>query len=245
MNILLNYTFDKYYIVLYYLQYYFSQLLVSSNQSSILLLITIFILLGFLTILTPCFLSMLPLTVSYISYQNNSFNSLTLFISGLLTSFLFVVKFLSLVSLYSASSRFSFFLSALMILISLDLMNVLNLSKVYSKLSSFIDLSDGKNSALQKYLVGLIIGFSSLPCNTSILFIFNFLVGHISDTISLFLYVAAYFLGLIVPIVLIFSLNFYAVSLSLLSTFWSLLNTLLGFILFVGSFLSLLRVLFY
>jgi len=245
VNISLDCIFDKYYITLYYLQYYFAQLIVSSDQSSIWLLIIVFMLLGFLTIVTPCFLSMLPLTISYISYQNNSFNSAFLFIFGLLTSFLSVVKFFNVVSVYAVSSKFSILFSLLMILISLDLMKILSLSKLYSMISSLINLSNNTDNAFQKYLVGLIIGFSSLPCNTSILFIFNFLVTNIANTSSAIVYITAYFFGLILPIVLIFSLNFYSVTLGLLSTFWSLLNTLTGSLLFIGSLLSLLRLLSY
>lgn len=245
MNILLNFIFDKYYITLYYLQYYFSQLIVSSNESSIWLLIIVFMLLGFLTIVTPCFLSMLPLTMSYISYQNNSLNSAFLFILGLLTSFLFVTKFFNIVSMYSSSSKFSIFFSLFMILISLDLMKILNLSKIYSRISSLMNLSNNSDNFFQKYLIGLIIGFSSLPCNTSILFIFNFLISNIANTSSLIVYIAAYFLGIIIPIILIFSLNFYSVTLGLLSTFWSLLNTFTGSLLFIGSLLSLLRLMSY
>ena len=123
-------------------------------------------------------------------------------------------------------------------------MKIFNLSKVYLKFSDFITLYNKNNIFFQKYLVGLIIGFSSLPCNTSILFILNFLLSYISNTISLIVYIAAYFLGLIIPILLIFSFNFYTVSLSSLSNFWFLLNTFLGSLLFIVSSLSLLSLLF-
>nr|YP_009399237.1 thiol:disulfide interchange protein [Kapraunia schneideri]ARW68843.1 thiol:disulfide interchange protein [Kapraunia schneideri] len=244
MSILFYNLFDNYYVALYYVQYYFYSLILLSNQSNFFLLLLLFLLLGILTVLTPCFLSLLPIGLSYITSRNDSFNSIALFISGMLTSFLFVFIFIDTITVYISVNQLPFFSNFLILILGLDLMNVLDISKVYLSLNSLINISSQKNLLLQKYLTGLIIGLSVLPCNTSILFIFNFIIRNINNAVSLTIYFVVYLLGLIMPLVIIFIFKLYSLGIKYLSSVWYVFNSLLGFFLFTSSLFSLLKLIF-
>nr|YP_009395310.1 thiol:disulfide interchange protein [Polysiphonia infestans]ARW64290.1 thiol:disulfide interchange protein [Polysiphonia infestans] len=241
MDIFFNSFFDQYYILLYYLQYYFSQFMLFSSTSNFFVLFILFVLLGLFTIFTPCFASILALSLSYLVSRNNSLVHLLLFIFGLLTSFLTLILLTNTFDLYFFSINLPIFSNFMIFLVSLDLMNIIDLSVFYSSLNSFFNISNNKSSLSQSYLMGFIIGFSSLPCNTSIFIIINFLVVHVSSTFSLLLYLLGYLIGLVVPLILIFSFRLFFLSLDVLSIFWFLINQFAGSLLFIASLLSFLR----
>lgn len=245
MSIIFSIFVDKYETILYYFEYYFSKFIVSSSISNIIILLIVFFLLGLFTIFTPCFVSILPFSFSYISYGDNPVNNIILFICGILTSFLLIILSSNTISSHTFFGKLPMLSSSFMVLLSLDLMNIINLSKSYSIFNSFFKIFEKKNITCETYFTGLMIGFSSLPCNTSILVLLNFLVKNVNNTLYLFLYYFAYLTGLLIPLFLIFSFRLYSLSSNIFSSFWLFFNRFAGSLLFVVSFSSLLKLITY
>nr|YP_009394264.1 thiol:disulfide interchange protein [Leptosiphonia brodiei]ARW62826.1 thiol:disulfide interchange protein [Leptosiphonia brodiei] len=245
MSIIFSIFVDKYETILYYFQYYFSKFVLSSSISNIIILLIVFVFLGILTIFTPCFVSILPLSFSYISYGNNTVNNIIFFICGILTSFLLFILSSNTISSHTFFAKLPILSSSFMVLLSLDLMNILDLSKAYFIFNSFFKIFEKKNIKFETYFTGLMIGLSSLPCNTSILVLFNFLVKNINNTFHLFLYYFAYLTGIVIPLFLIFSLKLYSLSANIFSSFWFFFNRFAGSLLLVVSLSSLLKLITY
>nr|YP_010619400.1 Thiol:disulfi de interchange protein [Xiphosiphonia pinnulata]WAX03413.1 Thiol:disulfi de interchange protein [Xiphosiphonia pinnulata] len=236
--------FDSYYAFFYVLQKQLSFLLfVSSNEQGILFAMLLFFL-GLITVFTPCFLSLLPLALSYINSKKNYGLNISLFITGLLTSFLILIVCTNFVG-------FSFFIYKLpvlsyliLILVSLDLMKIVNISKLTSPFSQYILMFSVDNTSLQSYLMGLIIGSSSLPCNTSIIIVVTLLLNKLNNIFLFSLYLLMYLTGCVFPLLLILKIEFDYHKFAFLFFIWKSIFPVTGSFLFVFSCLSLLKVIF-
>lgn len=205
LNIYVSDLFNRYYMLLYYLQYYLSKFLLNNNNSSSLILFVVFFILGILTILSPCFISILPLSFSYLSSRDSSLRNILLFIFGILTSFVLLVGLTNTIGSYVFLTKLPLIFNLFLVVISLDLMNILNFSNIFSSLNPIINFSDNKSVIFQNYLAGLFIGLSVLPCNTSIFFIVIFLMKSMNNL--LYFYSFIYFLGCVTPLLFIFSIK--------------------------------------
>nr|ARW63654.1 thiol:disulfide interchange protein [Chondria sp. (in: red algae)] len=240
--IYLHNLFDQYQIFVY-LSYQSIYKLFFLNYSDInFLLFIILLILGCLTILTPCFVSLLPVVLTYI-YSNQSYNfNKYLFVLGVMTSTLFILLLSNVVNLYPLYSKLPIFSSVLLILISLNLMQIINLTFIPSLLYTRMDHINSNHLNMQSYIVGLITGVSSLPCNTSIILLIVFLLKQL-DNLS-FLYILIYLLGCLLPLLLITNIQIDYKKFNLLFQFWESVFPVSGSFLLFFSFLILLRSLF-
>nr|YP_009395514.1 thiol:disulfide interchange protein [Vertebrata isogona]ARW64531.1 thiol:disulfide interchange protein [Vertebrata isogona] len=243
MYIYLNNFFDNYYTIFYYCQYYLYKLILFSNNSSTLLLILIFFIFGFITVFTPCFISMIPLVLSYVSIQGNSLINIAIFSLGLSTSSFIFILSTNIIGFYTILSKFTLFSYLFTIVLSLNLLNIINFSNIYTFFKIPKNVTFYQNTFLNTYFIGLIMGLSALPCNTSIFFIMSFLVNNIHNTLTLITYFFIYIIGFIAPILLIFSFKLYFTGLNIFSGFWNLVSSCAGSFLFIFSLFSLLNLL--
>nr|YP_009393240.1 thiol:disulfide interchange protein [Symphyocladiella dendroidea]ARW61802.1 thiol:disulfide interchange protein [Symphyocladiella dendroidea] len=235
---------DNYYIFFYALQQkLYSLLFVSSNQQSFLLAILLFFL-GLITVFTPCFLSLLPLVLSYINSKKNYGLNISLFITGLLTSFFILILCTNLVSFSFFIDKLPVFSYLILIVVALDLMKILSISKLNIPFSQYIFISSADNMFLQSYLMGLVIGSSSLPCNTSIIIVVTFLVNNLNSIFLFSLYLFIYLSGCVFPLLLIVTIEFNYNNFSLFFFIWKSIFPVSGSFLFVFSCLSLLKTIF-
>nr|YP_009122275.1 thiol:disulfide interchange protein [Vertebrata lanosa]AJH66033.1 thiol:disulfide interchange protein [Vertebrata lanosa] len=239
-----NNFFDNYYIILYYCQYYLSKLILLSHNSSSLLLILIFFIFGSMTVFTPCFISMMPLALSYVLAKGNFLINIIIFSLGLSTSSFIFLLLVSIIGSYTFVSKFALFSNVFTILIALDLMKIISFSNIYSFLRLPKNILFDQSTFFHTYFIGLIIGFSALPCNTSTFFIISFLSKNIHNILTLFIYLFTYTLGFISPLFLIFSFKLYSTSLNLLSGFWNFIYSFAGSFFFIFSLFSLLNSVF-
>nr|WGH13755.1 thiol:disulfide interchange protein [Lophurella pseudocorticata] len=236
--------FDKYYIFFYTLQSYLSNFLfILGNEQSILLLIFLFML-GVVTILNPCFISILPLALSYLNSKNSYSLDVGLFVSGLLTSFITLITLTNLVGLSFFIHKLPMFSYLILIIVSLDLMKIINLAKLNILFSSNPSVYLSQNTLLQSYFMGLIIGFSSLPCNTSLLIIATFLLHNIHNLFIVLLDSFAYLIGCIMPLLLILKIKLNPQSFSVIFFIWKFIFPLSGSFLFMFSCFSFLKIIF-
>nr|YP_009399438.1 thiol:disulfide interchange protein [Dictyomenia sonderi]ARW69044.1 thiol:disulfide interchange protein [Dictyomenia sonderi] len=236
---------DKYYVFFYALQKQWSSLFfLLINEQSIFFFILLF-LLGLITIFTPCFLSLLPLALSYIhSKKTYSGLNISLFIAGLLTSFVILIGFTNLVSFPVVIYKLPLFSYFFLILVALDLMKILNILTFNFPFNKYLSMFYYNSSFLQSYVIGLIIGFSSLPCNTSILVIVTFLVNNLNNIFLVLLSVFVYLAGCILPLLLILNIEFDYHNFPFLLFIWKSVFPVSGSFLFIFSCFSLLKIIF-
>ena len=80
---------DKYQVFLYLLYNNIYQFLRINYSSANFFFIPVFICMGILTVLTPCFISMFPILITYINSTKNQVFNNALFVLGIISSVLF------------------------------------------------------------------------------------------------------------------------------------------------------------
>ncbi len=240
---LLNF-FDFYYILFYSTQKYLSNILFSlSNENSVYSLVIVF-LLGILTILTPCLISILPLALSYINSDHNYTYNIVSFICGLFTSFCLLIVFTNFLNFSFLLHKLPIISYIILMIVSLNLMDILNFPNISVYVDKYFNNTFVINSRFQSYLMGFIISLSALPCNTSCLILFTFILQNMNSLLYSLLCCGIYFFGCLLPLLLIFKVNFNNIDILMFSYLWKLLFPISGSFLFVFSCFSLLKVIF-
>lgn len=244
VNVFIFSLLDKYFTFSYTLQRYIFELILFPNDLRNLILPVIMYIIGLITIITPCFVSILPLVLSYVNSKRSYGFNKNLFIFGLLTSFSVLMLPYNFLNFSLVNTKATFLSYLILFLFSLDSMKILNFSKFYSAFSSSIFISKKQNFIYRNYLMGIVIGFTSLPCNTSILFIVRLLLSNLTNSSQIFYYLAIYLLGILTSLLIILRINLYSGNFYLLSRLWNFIFPASGSFLFIISFLSLLRIMF-
>nr|WMP12183.1 dsdD [Laurencia verruciformis] len=239
----LTQIFDKYQVFLYILYNNVYQFLRINYSSANFFFIPIFIFMGMLTVLTPCFISMFPILIMYISSTTNQVLNNALFILGVMSSVLLTLFISNSINLYSFVYKLPILSSLFLICIALNLMQVLNLLFVPDILYSRLHRIKALNINLQSYITGILIGFASAPCNTSIILLFTFLLKHESNNVLVLFDLFVYLLGCFLVLITLLSLktNFNNSHFYYLNLLWDLIFPLSGSVLFIFSLLLFLR----
>nr|QCI05968.1 Thiol:disulfide interchange protein [Delesseria sanguinea] len=233
----------KYEILLYHLQQKIASFLFLEITSIKPIIILVFFCSGILTSITPCFISIVPLSLSYINSNNNAYNYKNIVILGIFTSLFIVFFSISFVnySFFVFFKDISFISFFILILIALDLLQVLNFSNYFNffyennlKFESIYD-----NLVLKNYFTGCIIGFTTVPCSSPIILLINLWLHHSNQMFFSFIYLIIYLLGSIIPLIFIFNIVLNYLQLYILSYIW---NTIIPF---MGCFLLSLSTFFF
>nr|QHD45213.1 thiol-disulfide interchange protein [Grateloupia turuturu] len=192
-------------IQLYYWQQQLSMLISAELGNCTPLTFTILLMAGLVTSMNPCLLSVLPLSVSYLSSSSAHTKSVSklVFIGGVITSFITMVLVTSIVSQQYANliNVIPIFSSIFTILIGLSLLQIIN---IYNFTSNFDTFSFSSNTQLlQTYITGLIFGLSSTPCSTPIILIILVWLLNVKYWLLGFIYLFIYCLGYIFPLVIL------------------------------------------
>jgi len=237
------YDYDIYFFIL---QQKITFLIFSSNISFSPLILILFIFAGLLTTMNPCFLSLIPLSISYINSSKNQKKYKNIFILGLFTSFTLVILLSAIVS-YSSFKylvNIPFISFFILIVLSLNLLQVINLSSSLIKID-FTNIFLYKNFFyIKNYTTGFIIGFSSIPCSSPIILLVHFLLSNYNNLFLLFIYLTSYFLGCTVPIILCFYLFVDYLQLKAFQLIWNLLTPFAGFCILTLSLFFFLETIF-
>jgi cytochrome c-type biogenesis protein len=193
--------------ILFQLQQFANQLVTSQlNHLSFVSLAVIFVT-GLLTSLTPCMLSMLPLTIAYISGYESK-NKLTAFIQSAYFA-LGLATTLALLGIVAAvfgkvygqiGIGLPILVSLVAIVMGLNLLEIIPLRLPNWGKSNWIQ--DNFPHSLKSYLLGLTFGLVASPCSTPVLIS---LLAYVANTqnllIGVFLLIS-YGMGYVSPLVL-------------------------------------------
>nr|YP_009391780.1 thiol:disulfide interchange protein [Acrosorium ciliolatum]ARW59924.1 thiol:disulfide interchange protein [Acrosorium ciliolatum] len=240
--------YDHYEAIIYNLQHKIYYLLSSEvNALSALIFILIFFS-GILTSLTPCFLSILPLIISYINIDSHYKQNINknIFIFGLITSLLIILLLVNFISYkyYAYIISIPVLSSFILILLSFNLMQILDFSYFFSFINKNLNKINTDNILLKSYLLGFIVGFSIFPCSTSILLVFVFWVNHSTNLFILLFYWIIYLLGCILPFILIVNIAFTYIKSNIIFSIWRFIIPFSGSIILFFSLFSFLEKVF-
>lgn len=237
---LLNF-FDSYYTVLYNAQRYISYSFFSLSNNYLIIFIFF---LGTFTVLTPCLISIFPLALLYINSEGNNFFNIILFIMGMFTSFILLIISINFLGFSLFIYQLPLFSYIILIIISLNLMEILIFPNFDVFINRYFYKISFSNMLIQSYFMGFIISSSALPCNTSCLLVFSFMLQNTSSMLYIVLYLSIYFFGCLLPLLFIFRVKINHINVFILSYIWRLVFPLSGSFLFIFSLFSLLKILF-
>nr|YP_009244351.1 cytochrome c biogenesis protein transmembrane region [Gelidium vagum]AMK96593.1 cytochrome c biogenesis protein transmembrane region [Gelidium vagum] len=231
-------------IKLYYTEQYFSQIL--STDLHHLNPLTLFLLIigGFMTSLNPCFISIAPLSISYISSQKgHNYLDLVLFSIGLTSSFLFMLLFIYFID-YQYKWIFQslpILSSIIIIFLGLYLLQIWNLDAIPKNYNIIIFK---KPNQINFFLMGTVVGLSSAPCSTPILTTLLFWISLTSNFLWGLIYILFYIIGLILPIITLLKLITYYQNFTNFNQLWKKSISLSGSIVVSIGIFSLLNQIF-
>nr|QJH88194.1 dsbD [Pterocladia lucida] len=236
---------------LLYLQikfYYFEQLIckiISLELHSLTPLISIlFIISGVLTSINPCFITIIPLSISYISSQQNRTIKLVYFLIGLITSLIILT-----LSIYYLNHQLNWIIkslpalsSILTVILGLFLLEIYSIKTLPTTIQNIININE--NHGINDIIMGIIIGLASTPCSTPIMTTILFWISHSSQFTLGLIYISFYIIGLVIPIIAIINLTINYKELDFLNLIWNKVIPLGGsIILGIGIFSFLNKVL--
>lgn len=192
---------------LYQLSQYANHLVADQLTHLSLLSVTLIFLAGLLTSLTPCMLSMLPITVAYIGGYESQSRLLALgqslwFALGLATTLAGLgIAAASLGLVYGqVGMGLPIVVSAIAILMGLNLLDIVPLQWPNWGGSEWI--SENLPKGARSYLLGLTFGLVASPCSTPVLATLLAWVGSTQDLVLGAVLLLAYATGYVAPLVL-------------------------------------------
>nr|ARW68632.1 thiol:disulfide interchange protein [Palisada sp.] len=232
---------DKYQIFLFFLYQNVYQFLRSSYTHINFTFIVLLIFMGIFTVLTPCFISMFPILITYTSSNTDKALSKIFIVFGVISSIFFTFLLSNFVSFYSFFDKLPLLSSLALVFVSLNLMQFFNFSFIPQIVYERLHIANVFDINWQSYLAGVLIGFGSTPCNTSIILLLTFLLKNTHNILFLCFYLFTYLLGSCM--VLVFFVSFSKLDKNLYYLVWFLdsIFPLSGSLLLIFSLLLFLR----
>ena len=236
--------FESFSTQLYHLQAFANQLVNNQLNEVTILSVGIIFFTGLITSLTPCMLSMLPLTVAYIGGYDNkgkysSFLQSTYFALGLATTLAILGIFAALLGkVYGQiGTGLPIFVSAIAIIMGLNLLEIIPLKFPSWNGSDWI--KDNFPDSVKSYLLGLTFGLIASPCSTPVLITLLAYVGSSKNIVFSSIFLVIYAIGYVFPLVLAGTFTGTIKSLLNLRQITQWINPISGAILLVFGIFSL------
>nr|QCI07813.1 Thiol:disulfide interchange protein [Pleonosporium borreri] len=205
-----------------------------------LYILLFFFILGIVTSLNPCFISILPIMIAYINSSQNIKKNNLIFILGLMTTLLFTSILINLFNTKYIHYLYNIPIvsSIILCIISLNMLQILKLSGFNIGLLKIFNLVPNvNNDYIYRYFSGFLIGLSNLPCSSSIIFIVFFWLSHTNNFLYTSLYFISYILGYIVSLLFLLNIAVQSINISIISSIWDIIIPLSSTcILFLSTF---------
>nr|YP_009392814.1 thiol:disulfide interchange protein [Caloglossa intermedia]ARW61376.1 thiol:disulfide interchange protein [Caloglossa intermedia] len=228
---LLNNFLSYFETALYNLQHRIAFLLLQKTDIFQANIFFLFFFAGIITVLNPCFVSIIPIGISYLNnYRLQVYKNI--FALGLITSILVTILIISFFSYnyFLYLTHIPFLSLTVLIVLSLNLLQVLNFSYYLSTPSNNMNRIVNKSGVfLQCYFSGFIIGFTTVPCSSPIFTIMHFLLYNSSKIFVSLTYLTAYFFGCLLPLFIILYVFINYVHVRALAYLSSIIVPLVGF----------------
>jgi cytochrome c-type biogenesis protein len=229
---------------LYQLQQLANQLVNNQLNQLSVFSVAIILLTGLITSLTPCMLSMLPLTVAYIGGYDNKgkFSSLiqsTYFAIGLATTLAILGIVAALLGkVYGQiGTGLPIFVSGIAIIMGLNLLEIVPLKFPSWDNSNWI--KDNFPDSLKSYILGLTFGLIASPCSTPVLITLLAYIANSQNFILGSVFLGSYAMGYVFPLILVGTFTGTLKSLLDLRIITQWINPLSGGVLLVFGIFSL------
>lgn len=233
-------------IQIYYLQQIIYNFLYSELDHFTPYLFTLLLTGGLLTSINPCFISMLPLSISYISNKKKVNIAKYSFLAGLMSSLISIVGFSILLNNYynKLILNIPIFSSLLIIIIGLNLLQILDLNSFTLhrlKINQF-----NINLTTSSFIIGLIFGLNSFSCSTPILATILLWLSNTHHILLGTIYITSYLIGYTIPIITLIKTTISYSNMKVISKTWNYIIPVSGsFILGIGIFSLLEKIFIY
>lgn len=227
---------------LYYLEQYVNTAIIYNLHNITVFMFILLFISGILTSVNPCMISILPLTASYISYENNNSYKKLFFILGIISSFIIILMFTAL--LQAININIPNISSIYMIIIGLSLLNVISINFISLNTNSIDTVS--MQTIIKDYIIGFIVGINSCSCSTPIAATVTFWISKSSFITLGILYLFCYLLGYITPLLILASqsINYINKKLTNVQNNWLTIIPFSGSAMICAGTLSLLKSVF-
>lgn len=192
---------------LYHLQQLAEQLVATQLNHLSLFSVVIILFTGLITSLTPCMLSMLPLTIAYIGgYENKgkfaSFLQSSYFALGLATTLAILGVFAALLGKVYGQIGIGLpiLVSSIAIIMGLNLLDIIPLKFPNWDTSNWI--KDNFPNSLKSYVLGLTFGLIASPCSTPVLITLLAYIANSKNLVIGAIFLISYAIGYVFPLIL-------------------------------------------
>ncbi|WP_066121636.1 cytochrome c biogenesis protein CcdA [Geminocystis sp. NIES-3709] len=192
---------------LYYLQQLANELVANQLNHLSFFSVAIILFTGLITSLTPCMLSMLPLTIAYIGgYENkgkfSSFLQSIYFAFGLATTLAILGIFAALFGKVYGQIGIGLpiLVSSIAIIMGLNLLDIIPLKFPNWDTSNWI--KDNLPNSLKSYLLGLTFGLIASPCSTPVLITLLAYIANSKNLVFGAILLVSYAIGYVFPLIL-------------------------------------------
>ncbi|CCP38062.1 cytochrome c biogenesis protein transmembrane region (plastid) [Chondrus crispus] len=229
----------------YYIQQNIYQLLSSELKNGKPYTFILLIIGGLITSLNPCFISIIPVIVSYINYNKKEDNYRLMVITGLVASLITILTVSIILNDYYKIIilNIPIFTSLIVIIIGLNLLSIVN-----SNFFGYIFLSHNKlknNANISNFFLGFIFGLSSCSCSTPILASLIIWLYNSNNFLLSIIYIIFYIIGYIIPIIILISITNNYNNITKLSQLWNYVMPFSGSIVLGIGIFSFLENIFY
>nr|QVY57936.1 cytochrome c biogenesis protein transmembrane region [Betaphycus gelatinus] len=231
----------------YYLQQEVYKLFFSQLHNAKLSTFVFIFIGGVFTSINPCSISILPLSLSSIQYQNNKKIRKDIIIYGLISSLIIMISIISLlnISYYKLQLNIPFFSSLLTIILGLNLLQILEFNIFDIDTSKIRIFGENTNQFISTWIIGCAIGINSSSCSTPILTTIIIWLNNSNNFLLGAIYIGCYLIGYIAPLWIIVNISIdNSINISHMTNFWNYFTQTSGSILVGIGFFALLEHIF-
>nr|YP_008965774.1 thiol:disulfide interchange protein [Porphyridium purpureum]BAO23750.1 thiol:disulfide interchange protein [Porphyridium purpureum] len=193
------------YNILFQFQYYLESL--NSYYMSNFNYLTIFILiiLGCLSGINPCIMSLLPIYNAYLNTEDKYKKKIFFFILGIYTGVMMIVSLSTTIYNYRSYNKYgSVIIGLIIIFLGSQQLRITNFNNKLVSIDNFFkDIQMYDTTRFSSYLLGIALGFMGASCSTPSIVTLSLWLQNSNKIYLGFFFISIYSLGYIIPIIVL------------------------------------------